>query len=118
MVYSAMEAQQQQIIFQVTGNEGSNGGNVTLNTENQEMCGNIIVDSISTLEISLNSNSYYEGIINGENTAKSITLKLDASSNIKLMGDCYVTELDDESGDYCNIDFNGYKLYVNGVAIN
>lgn len=100
------------------GNEGSNGGNVTLNTENQEMCGNIIVDSISTLEISLNSNSYYEGIINGENTAKSITLKLDASSNIRLMGDCYVTELDDESGDYSNIDFNGYKLYVNGVAIN
>ena len=68
--------------------------------------------------MSMESGSYYEGTINGENQAKSITLKLDSSSKIKLTGDSYITSLDDEDATYSNIDFNGYKLYVNGKAIN
>ena len=68
--------------------------------------------------MSMESGSYYEGTINGENQAKSITLKLDSSSKIKLTGDSYITSLEDEDSDYSNIDFNGYTLYVNGVAIN
>ena len=55
---------------------------------------------------------------NGDNTAKSITLKLDSSSKIKLTGDSYVSSLEDSDSSYSNIDFNGYKLYVNGIAIN
>lgn len=54
----------------------------------------------------------------GGNEAKSITLKLDSTSKIKLTGDSYVTSLEDADATYSNIDFNGYKLYVNGVAIN
>ena len=54
----------------------------------------------------------------GENSAKSITLKIDNTSKMKLTGDCYITELEDSDTTYSNIDFNGYKLYVNGVAIN
>lgn len=95
------------------GNSGSNGGSVTLKTTNQNIIGNIVVDSISTLDMTLNS-SNFEGIINGENTAKSITLKLDKNSKIKLTGDSYVTSLDNEDDSNSNIDFNGYKLYVNG----
>ena len=45
--------------------------------------------------------------------AKSITLKLDKNSKIKLTGDSYVTSFENE-GDTSNIDLNGYKLYVNG----
>ena len=100
------------------GKSGSNGGNVTLNMENQEVKGNIIVDSISTLVMNLTSNSKYEGTINGENSAKSISLKLDSSSKITLTGDTYVTSLEDADSTYSNINFNGYKLYVNGTAIN
>ena len=95
------------------GNSGSNGGNVTLKATNQNIIGNIVVDSISTLDMTLNS-SNFEGIINSENTAKSITLKLDKNSKIKLTGDSYVTSLDNEDDSNSNIDFNGYKLYVNG----
>ena len=40
------------------------------------------------------------------------------SSKIKLTGDSYVTSLNDEDSSYSNIDFSGYKLYVNGKAIN
>lgn len=100
------------------GTSGSNGGNVTLVLTNQDIEGNIVIDSISTLDMSMEEGSYYEGIINGDNSAKSIKLVLDKSSKIKLMGDSYVTSLDDEDTDYDNIDFNGYKLYVNGKAIN
>ena len=59
----------------------------------------------------------YEKTINGDNTTKSITLKLDKNSNIKLTGDTYITSLDNADTTNSNIDLNGYKLYVNGKSI-
>ena len=100
------------------GNTNSNGGDVTMNATNQKMIGNIVIDNISTLKLNMNDNSYYEGIINGENTAKSIELVLDNTSSIKLTGDSYATSLVNSISDNSNINFNGYKLYVNGIAIN
>ncbi len=99
------------------GTSGSNGGTVKLNMTNQDVEGNIVVDSISTLTISM-SNSSYVGSINKDNTAKSISLVLDKNSSIKLTGDSYVTSLSNKDSSNSNIDFNGYKLYVNGKAIN
>lgn len=99
------------------GNSGSNGGDITLNLINQKANGSIVVDSISTLAMSLNNESYYEGQINNSNEAKSITLKLDKDSKIKLTGDSYVISLEDDDSSYSNIDLNGYKLYVNGKAL-
>ena len=100
------------------GNSGSNGGNVTLVMTKQKATGNIVIDSISTLDMAMKSGSYYEGTINGDNSARSIKLTLDKKSKIKLTGDSYVTSLDDADTDYSNIDFNGYTLYVDGEAIN
>lgn len=100
------------------GNSGSNGGDVTLTLNNQSAKGNIVVDSISTLNMEISKNSYYEGTINGDNTAKNISITLDSDSKIKLTGDSYVSKLVDEDSSYSNIDFNGYKLYVDGNAIN
>ena len=60
----------------------------------------------------------YESTINSNNKVKSIKLVLDKTSKIKLTGDSYVSSLDDSDTSYSNIDFNGYKLYVNGKAIN
>ncbi len=100
------------------GNNSSNGGIVELVMENQEAKGNIVIDSISTLDMTMNTNSYYEGTINGENTAKEIKLTLDKTSKIKLTGDSYITSLDNADSSNSNIDFNGYTLYVNGKAIN
>lgn len=99
------------------GKSGSNGGNVTLNAENQVLDGNIEIDNISTLTMNLSSSSY-SGTINADNTAKNIALKLDTNSTITLTGDSYVASLDDSDSSYDNINFNGYKLYVNGIAIN
>lgn len=66
----------------------------------------------------LNDSSSFEGSINSSNEAKSIILKLSKNSKIKLTGDSYVTSLDDEDTSYKNIDFNGYKLYVNRKSVN
>ena len=99
------------------GQTGSNGGDVTLNMTKQKAKGNIVIDAISTLTMNLKSSSY-EGTINSDNTAKTIKLTLDKTSSIKLTGDSYVTSLDNEDSTNSNIDFNGYKLYVNNKAIN
>jgi hypothetical protein len=96
------------------GNDGSNGGEVTLVMTNQKVTGNIVIDSISTLDMTMQSNSYYEGTINKDNSAKSISLTLDENSSIKLTGDSYITSLNNSDSNNSNIDFNGYRLYVNG----
>jgi hypothetical protein len=98
------------------GNSGSNGGNVTLNLTNQKVNGNIYIDSISSLSINMVS-SNYEGTINKDDIAKSISIKLDSSSILKLTGDSYITSLEDSDSTYSNIDLNGYKLYVNGKEL-
>lgn len=100
------------------GKSGSNGGEVTLNATNQELSGNIELDNLSSITINLNENSTLESTINANNNAKDVTLKIDKSSKLTLTGDTYVTSLEDEDASYSNINFNGYKLYVNGSAIN
>lgn len=99
------------------GNSGSNGGNLTFNANKQDLNGNIEVDNISTLVLNL-ENSSYSGTINGDNNAKNIAITLDSNSTITLTGNSYVTSLKDDDTSYSNINFNGYKLYVNGKSIN
>lgn len=100
------------------GTSGSNGGDVTLTMSKQKASGNIVIDSVSTLNMTMKNGSSYKGTINGSNEAKSISLTLDKSSKITLTGDSYVTSFTDADSSYSNINFNGYKLYVNGTAIN
>ena len=99
------------------GNSGSNGGNVTLKATNQLINGDIVIDSISTLTMNL-KNSNFTGKINKSNNAKSIDLNIDKDTKIKLTGNSYVTSFTNEDASNSNIDFNGYKLYVKGKAIN
>ena len=100
------------------GKSGSNAGNVVFNAKKQKLLGNIVADSISSVELNLSESSYFEGKINTDNTAKEVSLKISSSSKIKLTGDSYVTSLTDEDSTYSNIDFNGYNLYVNGELVN
>ena len=100
------------------GNSGSNGGTVTMKAAEQTLKGNVQLDELSSLDLTLSDGSTYTGTINGDKTAKSVTLKLDSTSKIKLTGDSYVTSLEDADADYSNIDFNGHTLYVDGKAVN
>ncbi len=93
------------------GNEGSNGGKVTLNLTNQEVDGNIGVDEISSLTMNMASSSF-KGIIDAKDG--EVNLTLDKSSTITLTGDSYVTSLTNADSSNSNINLNGYKLYVGG----
>ena len=99
------------------GKSGSNGGAVTLNLTNQSATGNIVVDSISSLTMSLKNGSAFKGAINSANVG-TVSLSLDNSSTLTLTGDTYVKSLINADTTNSNINFNGYKLYVNGTAIN
>ncbi len=97
------------------GSEGSNGGNVTATLSDQRIEGNIIVDSISTLDLTLENGSKFFGAIDTENQAQQIDLTLSADSVIVLTGDTYVDSLTNEDAENTNIYLNGYKLYVGGT---
>ena len=99
------------------GTSGKNGGNVILNAKNQKIEGDILVDNISTLDLSLKNGSSYSGTINSENTAQKIDITLDSSSTLTLTGDSYISSLNNEVSDNSNINLNGHTLYVNGTAI-
>ena len=97
------------------GNEGSNGGTVTATLSNQRVEGNIIVDSISTLDLTLENGSKLFGSIDSDNQAKNVDLTISKDSVLVLSADTYVDSLTNEDSSNSNIYLNGHKLYVNGV---
>ncbi len=97
------------------GNEGSNGGTVTATLSNQKVEGSIIVDSVSTLDLSLENGSVLTGSIDNENQAKEVDLTLSEDSVLVLTDDTYVDSLTNAVSDNSNIYLNGHKLYVNGT---
>ena len=96
------------------GNSGSNGGSVTLNLTNQEILGNIVVDSISKLTMNLSNGSTFKGTINNSNEGE-VSITLDNTSSITLTDNTYIKSLTNTDSTNSNINLNGYKLYVNGV---
>ena len=109
-------------LFTISGNEssrgwgtsGSNGGNVTLTASQQTMEGNITVDSISSLDMTLSDSSAFTGAINSSGTAGEVNVTLDDTSTWTLTGDSYITSF---TGDLSQVVSNGYQLYVNGSAV-
>ena len=95
------------------GKSGSNGGKITLNASNQTITGNIIVDSISSLAMTLSSSSSFTGAINTSGQTGTVSVTLDSSSSWKLSGNSYVSSFNKNSG---KLYANGFTLYVNGTA--
>ena len=107
--------------------DGWNGaGNIaTLNADGQTLSGTLLVGSNSSLTLNLINGSTFTGTVSGEIVnAKGDTVStetgtadvtLDSTSTWSLTADTYVSSF---SGDTANITFNGYTLYVDGVAVN
>ena len=96
------------------GTEGANGGDVTLTADSQEFTGNILVDEISSLALTMKNGTSYEGAINPDGDGGPVDVTLDDNSTWTLTGDSYITSFD---GDTSNITANGYRLYVNGEQV-
>ena len=95
------------------GKKGENGADVKMSLASQSVSGDIVVDDISTLDLTLSS-SDITGAINSDNSSGSIVLTLDGSSSITLTGDSYVTEF---NGDILQINSGNFHFYVNGEKL-
>lgn len=96
------------------GTKGANGGDVTLTADSQEFTGNILVDEISSMVLTMKNGTSYEGAINPDGDGGTVDVTLDDNSTWTLTGDSYITSFD---GDTSNITANGYHLYVNGEQV-
>ena len=92
------------------GKQGENGADVKMRLTDQTVSGDIIVDEISSLDLTLSS-SDITGAVNSENSGGNITLTLDENSSITLTGDSYVAEF---NGDISQINAGNFHFYVNG----
>ena len=95
------------------GSAGSNGAQVEFTADAQDINGDIIVDSISTLDMTLTNGSCFTGRISiAANLTGSTAVENNAVITIgegctwKLTGDCTVTSLTNNG----TIDFNGYTI--------
>lgn len=95
------------------GSAGSNGAQVEFTADGQNINGDIIVDSISTLDMTLTNGSCFTGTISiAANLAGSTAVENNAVITIgegctwKLTGDCTITSLTNNG----TIDFNGYTI--------
>ncbi|NTV89207.1 MAG: hypothetical protein HGA22_02415, partial [Clostridiales bacterium] len=109
------------VLLDVAGNDGSNGwgtvgsngGQCVFTANDQVLTGDINVDAISSLDMTMSNGSTFSGSINSANSGGTINVTLDSTSKWTLTADSYVTSL---SGTTTNVDTNGFTLYVNGVA--
>lgn len=83
---------------------------VVLNSEKQEINGNIIISNNISLEMNFKSTNFY-GIINKDNKNSKVTINIDKNSTLEITGDSYINVLNDDDSTYSNIISNGYNIY-------
>lgn len=108
-------------LMRVTGNSaargwgkaGANGAQVEFTASNQTLNGDIAVDTVSTLNMTLTDSSDFTGTINIIDNAQNGTavdnnavVTIDSASTWTLTGDCTVTSLENNG----TINFNGHTI--------
>lgn len=96
------------------GTVGENGGSVSLQLTGQTLKGDIQTDRISSVVLQLRDNSHFEGAINASDTARSLTLSLDATSTLTLTKNSYIPQISGVvlvDNRVVNITGNNFNLY-------
>ena len=108
-------------LMRVTGNSasrgwgkaGSNGAQAEFTADNQTLNGDIIVDTISSLDMRLTNKSEFTGTVNitdneqgGTAVQNNAVITIDEGSVWTLTGDCTVTSLENNG----TINYNGYTI--------
>ena len=88
-----------------------NGGNFTLNAENQLLEGAVLANRISQVTLNLGDDAVFSGSVNPDNQADSMVVNLKSGATWELTEDSYVTKLVDEDGSFSNIKSNGHNIY-------
>ena len=95
------------------GKDGKNGGQCTLNAEQQTLEGSISVDKLSSLEIRM-TGSVLTGSINSDGEGGDVDIDMDADSKWTLTGDSHIRSF---SGNLENVEANGHHLFVDGTQV-
>lgn len=93
------------------GNEGENGGDFSFNCKNQQLKGDVLVNSISSVIMDLSQNTNWTGSLNKDNQGKIASIKLDRTSRWILTADSYVSEITNEDVNFDNIESGGFTIY-------
>lgn len=95
------------------GTAGSNGAQVEFTADNQTLNGDIVVDTISTLNMKLTGGSTFTGTIsivdnaqNGTAVSNNAVVTIESGCTWTLTGDCVITSLTNSG----TINFNGYTI--------
>ena len=95
------------------GSAGSNGAQAEFTANAQTLEGDIIVDSISTLELTLTGGSSLTGTVNivenaqgGASAGSNAAVTIDSGCTWTLTGDCAISSLVNSG----TINFNGYTI--------
>ncbi len=95
------------------GTAGSNGAQVEFTADGQVLTGDIVVDTISTLNMKLTGGSTFTGTINivdnaqnGTAVSDNAVVTIDSGCTWTLTGDCTLTSLTNNG----TINFNGYTI--------
>ena len=95
------------------GTAGSNGAQVEFTADGQTLNGDIVVDTISTLNMKLTNGSSFTGTVNivdnaqgGTAVSNNAVVTIESGCTWTLTGDCVITSLT-HSG---TINFNGYTI--------
>lgn len=95
------------------GTAGKNGAQVAFTAEGQTLAGDIVVDTISTLDMTLSGNSSFTGTINivenaqnGAAVSDNAVVTIEAGSTWTLTGNCTVSSLINNG----TVNFNGFSI--------
>ena len=98
---------------EITLNNAQITNNGTLNASNQIINGDMIVDSVSHLNLYLSNNASFTGAINSSGQDGEVYVEIEDGSIWTLTGDSYIT------GMTCGanaINLNGHKLFIDGTS--
>ena len=95
------------------GTAGSNGAQVEMTCDGQTLEGNILIDTISTLDLTLRNGSTFTGTINitdnaegGTAVSDNAVVTIESGCTWTLTGDCTITSLTNNG----KINFNGHTI--------
>ena len=94
------------------GSAGSNGAQVTFTAIDQKLSGDIVVDTVSTLDLTLKDGSVFDGTINitenenGSTDEDHAVVTIESGAVWNLTGDCTITSLVNHG----TINFNGHTI--------
>jgi hypothetical protein len=100
------------------GQVGANGGVISLSLVNTTVNGSITADRLSSVSLTLSSNSALTGAINQRRTARFVSLTMNATSSWTMTGNSYINRLigiTTSGNTALGIIGNGFILYYDPI---